>query len=111
MEIWIYTHDRSLAFDLLGKSQACTGDIIELDQEASLTYKGTYMRKASGFPEVVMLIASIPTSIAAGIIANWLWEKLKGRSVTQIEIDRTIVEFEEGEIKRVIHEKATKKGK
>lgn len=111
MEIWIHTHDRSLAFDLLGKGQARTGDVIELDQGASLAYEGTYVRKALGFPEIVMLSASIPTGVAAGIIANWLWGKLKGRNITQIEIDRTTVEFEEGEIKRVIYEKSTRRGK
>ena len=111
MEIWVHTHDRSLAFDLLGKSQARTGDIIELDQGVSLAYEGTYMRKALGFPEIVMFSASIPTGIAAGVLANWLWEKLRGRNITQIEIDRTTVEFEEGAIKRVIYEKVTKRGK
>lgn len=111
MEIWIHTHDRSLAFDLLDKSQARTGDVIQLDQGVSLAYEGTYVRKALGFPEIVMLSASIPTGIAAGILANWLWEKLRGRNITQIEIDRTTVEFEEGEIKRVIYEKVTKRGK
>jgi len=108
MEIWIHTYDGSLAFDLLGKSQVCTGDIIDLDQGVSLTYKGTYMRKALGFPEIIMLSASIPIGIAAGVLANWLWEKLRGRNITQIEMDRTTVEFEEGEIRRVIHEKVTK---
>ena len=109
MEIWIHTHDGSLAFDLLGKSQARTGDIIELDQGVSLTYEGTCMREALGFPEIVMLSASILTGIAAGVLANWLWEKLRDRNITQIEIDRTTVEFEEGTIKRVIYEKVTKR--
>jgi hypothetical protein len=111
VEVWIHTHDRSLAFDLLGKSQLRAGDVIGLGQGVFLTYEGTYARKALGFPEIVMLSASIPTGVAAGIIANWLWEKLRGRNITQIEIDRTMVEFEEGEIKRVIHEKVTKKEK
>ena len=109
MEIWIHTHDGSLAFDLLGKSQVCAGDIIDLEQGVSLTYKGTYGRKALGFPEIIMLSAYIPTGIAAGVLANWLWGKLRGRNITQIEIDRTTVEFEKGEIKRVIHEKITGK--
>ena len=109
MEISIYTHDNRLAFDLLGKSQAHAGDLIELGQGVSLSYKGTSIRKALGFPEIIMLSASIPTGVVAGILANWLWEKLKDRKVTKIEIDRTTVELDKGEIKRVIEERITKK--
>ena len=108
MDISMYTNEKRLAFDLLGKSKAQAGYMIELGQGASLTYKGTYIRKALGFPEIIMLSASIPTGIAAGILANWLWEKLRGQNITQIDIDRTTIELDEGEIKRVILEKITK---
>ncbi len=105
MQIRIHTHDRSLASNLLGKSEICAGDVIDVGQGVLLTYNGTYARKALDFPEVIMLSVSIPAATAARILANWLWEKLRGRSITQIEIDRTTVEFNEGEIKRVIQEK------
>ena len=105
MQICIHTHDTRLVFKLLGKSQACAGDVIDVGQGVSLTYDGTYGRKALGFPEIIMLSASFPSGVAAGLLANWLWEKLRGQGITQIEIDRTIVEFNEGEIKRVIREK------
>ena len=62
---------------------------------------------------IITLTASIPTSVAAGMLVNWLWEKLKGRKAktghfTKIAIDRTEVEFDEGEIKRIVYEKITK---
>jgi len=105
MQISIHTYDRELAFKLLGKSQICAGDVIDVGQGVFLIYDGRYGRKAMDFPEIIMLSASLPSAVAARVLANWLWQKLKGQKITQIEIDRTIVEFDEGEIKRVIQEK------
>lgn len=105
MQICIHTHDTRLVFKLLSCNQACVGDVIDVGQGVSLTYDGTYGRKGLGFPEIIMLSASFPSAVATGLLANWLWKKLRGQEITQIEIDRTIVEFNEGEIKRVIREK------
>ena len=110
MQILIHTRDSNLASDLLGRSHVHAGDEIELDHGVSLTYKGSQVQRSFGLPEIVMLSVAIPTGIVAGIFANWLWEKLKNHSIVRIEIDRTTVEFEEGEIKRAIHERVTKTG-
>jgi hypothetical protein len=49
-------------------------------------------------------IISISASIPAAVIAGWILEKIKDKQTTTITINRTLVEFEKGEIIRVIEE-------
>jgi hypothetical protein len=58
-------------------------------------------RKAFGMAETVELVLAFTTGTVSGLVANWLYGKLKGRSV-HLRIEEQEVEIEEGEITRVI---------
>ena len=60
-------------------------------------------RQIFGFHQTIELVLSFATGVSSGIIANWLYEKLKGH-VSKITIERTEIRLEKGEIERVIHE-------
>lgn len=109
IDISIHTKDGSLAFDLFGKTQLKSGDVIDLGDGASITYHGTQIREAVGTLEILMLSLSIPPGVvASALIASWLWNRLKGRSVQRLVIERTEVELEEGSIRRKITERITR---
>ncbi len=110
MEIEIHTDDPRLIVDLFGKTQVKRGDRVHLGQlreGVALVYQGTTIRKALWWPEVILFSASVPTKLAAGILADWLYERLKGRKVQKIIIDGTAVELSEDEIQKIIQEKVT----
>lgn len=64
-----------------------------------------------GYAEVVMFAAGIPVGIGTGICANLLWDKIRPSRGGQKLVERTVIEFELGEIKKVTYEKAIKSGK
>lgn len=111
MQITIHTYDRELAYKLLGKSEICVGDVIDVGQGVSLVYDGRgreYKGVETGLPGVIMLTAAFTSTVAAHLLAMWIWEKLRGEKVAQLEIDRVTIELDEGVIKRVIREKIRK---
>jgi len=105
IKIEIHTYDRRLAFDLFETSSTNEHTEIQISSEAKLKYHGLYVRKAAGFPEILYSILEYSSGVATGIIANWLYNKLKGKKIEKLMIEKTEVEIEEGEIKRVIEEK------
>lgn len=111
MFIEISTHDRHAVFSLLGKDQATAGETIRLADGVDATLHPGMAYKSLGLPEVtgfaVAVVQSMPASVVADIIWNWLSTRLKTRPVTTT-IDRLEVEFEEGAVKRLIVERMTK---
>jgi hypothetical protein len=103
MNIEIHTYDKGLVFDLLGKSSV--RDEIQISDQIKLRYDGSYIRKAFGFPEIANFVLTFGSGMAAGVAANWLYDKLKGKKIERLIIERTEVEIDRGEIKKVIEEK------
>jgi len=108
MNIEIHTQEKDLVYDLLGKSSATINDEIQISDQLKLRYEGTDCCKAVGFPEIAYFVLTIGSGfavdLAAGVTANWLYDKLKGKKIKVI-IERTEVEIDRGEIKKVIIEK------
>ena len=107
LQLEISTHEKRLVYDLMGKTQVKIDDAIEVTPGVSVTYKGTMGFKALGEPEIITLLLGIGGGVPAGVVANWLWSKLQGRT-TSLRIDRTEIEMDEGKITRYIHEKIEK---
>lgn len=104
MEIKILTYDGQLVFDLLGKPSASFGDRFEIGDHVSLIYNGSIKRRAIGLPEIVNFTLVFGSGVAANLIAAWLYDKLKGRKVETVIIERTEVEIDEGQIRKVMEE-------
>ncbi|HEV2041695.1 MAG TPA: hypothetical protein VGT81_16930 [Casimicrobiaceae bacterium] len=58
-------------------------------------------RKAFGIPETLELVLTFGTGVVSGVVANWIYGKLKGRNVT-LRIEEMDVEVDEGKITRAI---------
>jgi hypothetical protein len=112
LEIEITTHDRMATFELLEATSLSPGQALELADGLVVNYRGTLVRKSVGWPEVsafLLAVASnLPASVAADLIWNWLKSKLSSPP-ERLTIDRTVIEFEEGEVKRVIVEKISER--
>ena len=105
MEIKILTYEGRLVFELLDKPSASVGDSIEIADQVRLIYNGSIIQKAIGFPEIINFTLTSGSGVAAGVIAAWLYDKLKGRKVDKLIIERTEVELDKGQIRKVIEER------
>ena len=105
MNIEIDTNDNQLSYELMNKEikdgvSLSKGEKIEFDG-ITVTYNGTIIRKAVDIPSTIQLAVSFASSVAAGVIANWLYDKIH-RKAGKLTIDGTVVEFDKGEITRII---------
>ena len=107
INIEIHTHERRLVFDLLGKSSVTQNDEIQISDQIKLRYAGSYERKGLDFLAIIYFAVSISSSVGASVFASWLYDKLKGKRIKKFIIERTEIELDEGEIKRIIEEKLT----
>lgn len=82
---------------------------IQISDQVKLKYKGTELLEAYDYPEIVKLIfyVAVATLTKASVeeAVKWLFEKLKGKKIEKLIIERTEVELDQGKIKKVIEEK------
>lgn len=105
LQIEIHTHDRKIVSDFLEKSSVSTGDEAIISDQARIKYEGSYIRKAIGFPEIVYFILTFSLGVSASVIANWIYDKIKGKEIEKIIIEKTEVDLNREEITRIIKEK------
>jgi hypothetical protein len=110
MHIKIDTDDRQISYDLMGNTTSLVrGATIKVPGNAMLTYDGLIGKKAFGFPLTLEFILTVTTGVSTGLVANWLYDKIKGRAST-LRINRTEVHMSKGEIERIIIEQIEKDG-
>jgi len=105
INIEINTYERRLVFDLIGKSSVTKNDEIQISDQIKLRYAGSYIRKGLDFPEIIYIVVSFSSGVAVSVFANWLYDKLKGKRIEKFMIEKTEIELDQGEIKRIIEEK------
>lgn len=92
IEIDIETHDKKLGFDMAGIGGSLTsGTIVEIPGGLKVKYDGALMRKAFGLPEVLQFIVDASTNVELSLLAAWLYDKVNGRKVETIVINRRVV--------------------
>ena len=105
IRIEVDTHDRQLGWDLFDSPRSLgEGTTAELPNGLKLNCESLLVRKAAVSPETLTFIVTFASGVGSGLVANWLYDKLKGRT-DKLRIERTEVEVEQGQIRRVISEK------
>jgi hypothetical protein len=102
IKIEVHTHDRDLISDVLERSSISSGDELAISDQAKIRYEGSYIRKALGFPEIVYFTITFASSVSAGIIANWLYDKFKKKNIEKLIIERTEIEINQEKITKII---------
>jgi len=101
----IETHDRHLGFDMAESSSLKSGLIINAPGGVALTYQGSLVRKSVGIPEVLQFVIDVSTNIDVGLFGAWLYDKVKGKSVERIIINRCVVtEITEHGVRQALEE-------
>lgn len=110
----IHTQDRRLGHTMFGFRQEegitslKTGAKREVAQDIEAVFQHVESRRSLDWPEIVAFVvtvsASIPPEVAANLITQWLMSMIP-RKPEKIVVERTEIEFEEGLIRRIIHEK------
>lgn len=103
MQLEIYTHDKNLLFDILGRTFDSREKSVVIPGNATLTYKGTTIHLAEGLPEIINFVVMFGGSVAANVVANWFYDKFINR-VEKIVINRKEVHLNKDEITRVLEE-------
>src|SRR5690348_1628327 len=87
----IETHDRRLAFEILGSTNISLGDTLDAPGGVHLKYQGSLIRKAFGIPEVLQFILDASVNIELGLFGAWLYDKVKSKEIERIIINRRVV--------------------
>jgi hypothetical protein len=98
----IDTDDRRLAFDLMNNPPSVgSGSSTAIPGDATLTLESLFVRKALGLPETLEFVLNLGTGVGSGLVANWLYGRLKNRNVV-LRIEEEEVQIEEGEIRKAL---------
>lgn len=92
-------------FELMGRPKSLSeGDSCELPGGGTLYRRGNEGRRAVGFRTICHFVLHLGDGVGTGIIAEYLYDKLKKGRATRLRIDRTEIQIEKGEITRVLEE-------
>src|SRR3989304_475058 len=102
VNIEIKTSGPRLAFELFGAGgRISTGDEISIPGGGSLKYLGQMEYRSLDMPTILTMALNFSSGVAVGVIANWIYDKLKGKA-NSITIDRIEIELNKGEIERIL---------
>lgn len=95
--------DKKILSDCFGKSHG-TGTRVEIGDGIYAEQGLLGIRKAFGVPQVVNILIeygeTVALSVASGVAATWLYDKLKNRDVVKLEIEGKEVEVDKEEIRK-----------
>jgi hypothetical protein len=100
--IEIETQDKFLTNEMFNTDQTRQGMQTELPSGAVLRYDKTFIRKALGVPEIIYLTLQFGEEVAAGLVAAWLYDKLKDKT-NSLKINNQQVPVEKKAIHQVLH--------
>lgn len=109
-QIEIAVDNPALLFALFESGQVSTGMTRELPGGGTLTYVSTrpYIEKR-GVPyaaaPLITFVVGFGSSVAASVLAAWLYEKLRSRPTHVITIDREEVQITPDGITKIITER------
>jgi hypothetical protein len=88
----IETHDRTLGFEIAAADNTLrSGAAVSAPGGATLEYTGTFVCKSVGIPEVLQFVIDASINIDLGLFAAWLYDKVKGKQVERIIINRRVI--------------------
>jgi len=105
INIEVDTYDKRLTTDILGKKSISSGDKRDIYKNTTMVYQLTLKKFSIEEPDTVIFTLDVGGNIATNtsIFATWLHDNLKDRAV-KLKINRTEVEIDEEEIKKIINE-------
>jgi len=105
LTIEIETSGPLLAFDLMIRPRSLgTGTTATIPDVGVVELKSMREQRAADLPTIITIAVSVGANVGASLVANWLYDKIKGRART-VRIDRVEVHLDKGEIQRVIAER------
>ena len=93
-------NDRMLNYDIIepDEKRMAKGMSNTIEGDTEIIYQGTEIRKGFGGPEVSEFILEVGKGVPAGLLANWLYDRLKDSDVVSLNIGGQEVEVEEESI-------------
>jgi hypothetical protein len=90
-------------FELMGRPKFLSrGDGHLLIGGGILYWRGARCARASGFQTISHFLLHVGEGVGTGLIAAYLYDKLKKGHATTLRIDRTEVQIDRSEITRVL---------
>jgi len=107
IELSIHNEDEDLTTLLFGKYYVKKGDKFEILPSCWITIKDNKVYRSIEVSQVLEIIIDwVPEGVAAGVIANWFYDKLK-RKKLKLKYNNTEVKIEKEEITKIINTQLT----
>jgi hypothetical protein len=104
LKIEIETTERGLEVELFETTSFAAGETsIRLPDGSTVLYEGALIKKSFESSEILHLTINLAESVGIGVIANWLYAKLK-RKRAKLRINRHEVEITPDRIRIVIEQ-------
>ena len=106
IDIELHTYHWQIIFDLLGESEEA-----QISEHIQLKLVRSYGVKDATQPDIFYLALTFAGGIAIDLLVNmaasWLYDKLerKQQEIPRLVIERTVVEIDKDQIRKVIAEK------
>jgi len=52
--------------------------VAEFEDGSSVTFEGVYEKRSAGVPDTLMLAVELASGVGVGVLASWIYDKVKG---------------------------------
>ena len=106
LQLTIETYDRKLGLQIAGVGDSLTaGTYIDAPSGAKVEYVGSLAAKSFGIPEVLQFVVDVAKDVDLGLLVTWLYEKVKGKNIARIAINRReVIEITYEGIRKTLEE-------
>lgn len=92
IQLQIETHDRMLGFEIASVDNTLkSGTAVSIPGGASIEYKGSFIQKSLGIPEILQFIVDASVNVDLALLGAWLYDKVKDKPVEKIVINRRVI--------------------
>lgn len=106
IQLNIETNNPHLGFDIASANNMLTvGTVVDVPGGAKIVFQGSEFYKSFDIPHVLQFIVDAAINVEVNLLSAWLYDKVKGKSVKRIIINRQIItEISEQGIRQVLEE-------
>lgn len=104
VSIDITTDDQDVTRDLIDSDdgRVATGMTTEIDEDTKLVYKGTFIRKSAGIPDIMNFTLETGENLSYALIGNWLYDRLRNKDIVSFQIGGDEVPVDDESIQKTL---------
>ena len=102
MKLEVHTFDPDLIFTLMGKELVPEGEVLDIDEDARLTYVRTFTGRVKHFPQILHFEVEMRSEEGPCKVVGWLFEQAGKRNIEKVMVEYKDVRMDAEQMRQLL---------